>query len=111
MAIKTYMLRLAETFDITFEVNHEVMTDEKFKEVNQFFYGAETRLSMHDGNLHKAVLELYARIFFEKYSTVCNPISRFNSEEGFYPLDETSGINIIRFDEANLSELDIEFID
>ncbi|AXF86412.1 hypothetical protein DTO96_102166 [Ephemeroptericola cinctiostellae] len=109
MGIKTYTLRLAGLFDVTFEVNHEVMTDERFHEVNNFWSNSDGRLEENNGDICKTVLKLYARTFFE-CTHYFSPVEAFNQEEGFYNLSDKSGIKVLDYDRVELCEFDLDFV-
>ena len=108
---KQYTLRLADLFDVTFEVDHDIMTDAKFTEV----YNCQTNSPIHlhnaGGDVIKATLIFYAREFFE-CTVKIDPVEYFNCEaQGFYNLKESSGITVVKYDEVNLWDFDIEFVE
>lgn len=110
MAIKTYTFRLADLFEVTFEVNHDLMSDEMFHEVNGFWSGGAERLKDFDGDVYKAVLRLYARNFLE-CTRYISPVEAFNQEEGFYNLGEKFGIKVLNYDRVDFYAFDLDFIE
>ena len=109
--IKSYKFLAEGIGEVTFKVNHDIMTDTMFEEVNMFFVGAADRLKRNVGNLLHAVLRMYANSFFDVLHAL-DPVGRFNiTTEGFYPLGSNYGIAVSSFERIELDESDITLLE
>ena len=88
-----------------FAVDHSIMTEEKFHEINSFWSGDDDRLEEEDGNVVYAVLKLLAKYCFAlQVSRGLNQyglVNHFDYEksggvEGWPKMDGSAGILILR---------------
>ncbi len=119
MTTKRYRMS-ADNFDMTVEIDHAVMTEDKLHEINRFWTGAESRLYEKDGFVLGAVLELlFCRVqrvivedpFGLSLEGVINEFAwkdhrgnRKNGQEGWPDMDGSYGIRIVDVDEVLLDE-------
>jgi len=119
MSKKLYRL-LGENFAMTVEIDHDVMTEEKLHEINNFWTNAEWRLDKKDGVVLHAVLDLLfchvQRLIVEDpfglnlkgvlYAFAWKDAkgNRKNGEEGWPDMDGNHGIRIVDVDEVTLDE-------
>lgn len=62
--LKRYTLEDAwKDWDVTVEVDHDILTEERAAEINSFWSGDEERLSDEDGDVVRAVIKYAARMW------------------------------------------------
>lgn len=116
---KRYCLT-GDNFEMTVEIDHAVMTDEKLHEINRFWTSAEHRLWIADDVVLNAVLELlFCRVqrlivedpfglnlngVLHAFAWKDNQGSRKNGEEGWPEMDGSYGIRIVSVTEIDLDD-------
>ncbi len=116
---KRYCLT-GDNFEMTVEIDHAVMTDEKLHEINRFWTSAEHRLAMVGGFVLNTVLEMLfchvQRLIVEDpfglnlngvlhaFAWKDNQGSRKNGEEGWPEMDGSYGIRIVSVTEVDLDD-------
>ncbi|MBR7777400.1 DUF2528 family protein [Undibacterium rugosum] len=116
--IKKYKVTY-DLFDLYVEIDHEVMTDEKLHEINNFWGNATYRFkSQNKGDITATVLKLLASEVFRQSVTSWNPIDQFEwgkgkGIEGWPSMDGSDGIKITHVDELffDADEMTIEIVD
>jgi hypothetical protein len=96
---KQYQLTYADGYDMTVEVDHSILTDEKAHELNNFWSGAEDRVFEH-GSALLAVLTMLCVEFMALSVERMDPEAAFNSGEveGWPPLDGSWGIKLVDYE-------------
>ena len=97
---KRYTITYDWSFDMVVTIDHDVLTDEKLHEINNFWSGAEDRLRRDKGNVLHAVLRMLALRAFVTTVTDLAPedMWRVNPPEGWPPLDGSYGIQLLSLD-------------
>jgi hypothetical protein len=110
---KTYTVSYDNKFEMTVEIDHAVMTDEKLHEINDFWGDAHYRFINADRDITKAVLKLLAAHAFRLTLTSFNAIDAFNDnrQEGWPAMDGSEGITIVRIDDVCFDADDIEVLE
>lgn len=111
-AIKRYTVSYDDRFDMVVEIDHDILTDAKLHEINDFWSDAEDRVRDERGNITKVVLKLLAARAFVLTLTSFDAIKAFsgkNGQEGWPAMDGSEGIKIVRIDEVvfEASDLDV----
>ena len=106
---KRYTIQYDWMFDVVVTIDHDVMTDEKLHEINNFWSGAEERLRRSKGNVTDAVLRMLALRAFHMTITDLDAIGRLRrgEEEGWPPLDGSEGILLVSLDDFEFDEDEI----
>lgn len=106
---KRYTISYDWTFDLVVTIDHDVLTDEKLHEINNFWSGAKQRLGRAGGDICKAVLTMLALQAFRMTVTDLGPEGRLlrGEEEGWPPLDGSHGIQLISLDYFEFDEDEI----
>lgn len=116
--IKKYKVTY-DFFDLEVEIDHEVMTDEKLHEINNFWSSAEYRFkSKNNSNITATVLKLLAAEVFRQSIISYRPIDEFDWNngkgiEGWPSMDGSYGIKITHVDEVYFDhdEMTVEIVD
>ncbi|WP_068634934.1 DUF2528 family protein [Thauera butanivorans] len=119
MSTKRYRLS-GDNFDMTVEVDHAVLTEDKLHEINNFWSAADHRLKEHDGSVLDAVLEMLfnhvQRLIVEdswglnlygvlhEFAWKDDEGNRKNGQEGWPDMDGSYGISIVRVSDVDLDE-------
>ncbi|OKP27645.1 DUF2528 family protein [Serratia fonticola] len=110
MDIKRYVISWFCTLDLIVEIDHDILTEEKLHQINNFWIDAKGRLIDADGNVLHAVLKMLGRRCFllcaADWFDGSELATKFN-EEGWPPMDGSHGIRIIDCDELEFEESDI----
>jgi hypothetical protein len=95
---KRYNLIYADGYQMTVEIDHEILTEDKLLEINSFWGGHEYRLR-HDTPLD-AVLKMFCATFMAESAEHFDPEQRFNSGEveGWPPLNGSWGITLVTYE-------------
>lgn len=112
--IKRYTVDYDWKAELEVEIDHDVMTDEKLHEINNFWSNAKSRIDKH-GSVLNAVLIMLAQqsmlIGVSNDYNVYGIVSEFswdegNGQEGWPPMDGSHGIKII-----DTEDFDIDYDD
>lgn len=119
MSKKLYRLH-GDNFDMTVEVDHAVLTEDKLHEINNFWSAADHRLKEHDGSVLDAILEmLFSKVQFMvaeaggllslnsalfKFSWRDRRGAYKDGEEGWPDMDGSYGIRIVEIGELTFDE-------
>jgi hypothetical protein len=103
---KRYTIRYAWDFDMVVTIDHDVVTDEKLHELNNFWSGAAERLADANHDVLKAVLTTLAMKAFRMTITDLDPEGqlRRGEVEGWPPLDGSEGIQLVQLDYFELDQ-------
>lgn len=109
-----------ENFEMTVEIDHALMAEDKLHEINRFWTSADLRLAAHDGSVLKAVLELlFCRVqrvvvedpfglnvqgVINAFAWVDHSGNRKSGEEGWPDMDGQYGIRIVDVSDVTLDE-------
>jgi len=114
--IKKYKIDYDWKADVLVEIDHSIATEEKLKEINEFWSGAEDRVTQ-EGSVLNAVLKMLARtclyLQLETGYSVTGIIEKFDwdsrngGQEGWPKMDGTFGIKLLRVDEFEIDESDM----
>lgn len=118
--IKRYKIEWSDIAEVVVDVDHDIMTEEELRGINEFWMSAKWREEHHGGVLN-AVLSMLAatviRIQFENDYYIKDLVKQFDWEagrgvEGWPPVDGSHGIKIIDVtdiqfdsDDMNVSEI------
>ncbi|ECX7396387.1 DUF2528 family protein, partial [Escherichia coli] len=100
--IKKYIIDYDWKASIEIEIDHDVMTEEKLHQINNFWSDSEYRLNKH-GSVLNAVLIMLAQHALliaissdlNAYGVVCEfDWNDGNGQEGWPPMDGSEGIRI-----------------
>lgn len=96
--VKRYVLEYADGYEVTVEIDHDIMTDEQLHEINNFWSGAKGRL--YRDSVLNAVLKMFLVRWMQESCEAFDPEARFNSGEveGWPPLDGRYGIKLVNYD-------------
>jgi len=115
--IKKYKVTY-DFFDLEVEIDHEVMTDEKLHEINNFWDDADYRKSKNNSDITATVLKLLAAEVFRQSVTSWLPIDEFDWNkgkgiEGWPSMDGSDGIKITHVDQVYFDhdEMTVEIVD
>ncbi|EIX9026393.1 DUF2528 family protein [Klebsiella aerogenes] len=112
--IKKYTVDYDWKAELTIEIDHDVMTDEKLHEINNFWSNADYRLGRH-GSVLNAVLVMLAKealliALSQNYNTygVVSEFDWSNGEgvEGWPHMDGSEGIKITNVDVSGIFDSD-----
>jgi hypothetical protein len=100
--IKKYIVDYDWKGEICVEVDHDILTDEKLAEINNFWSGAEYRISKQGSVLNAVLVMLAQHALLLQVSNDWNTrgvVSEFsweegNGQEGWPPMDGSEGIKI-----------------
>lgn len=100
---KRYQLSYANLYEVVIEVDHDIMTEAQFLEVNSFWADAEARLQQVNGCAVSAVLQMLCTEFHLQATELLSPIRSFelpepSNVEGMRALDGTAGIYLVYWD-------------
>lgn len=105
---KRYTITYDWTFDMVVEIDHDVMTDEKLHEINNFWSNNLTRLQRADGDVTKAVLAMLGLTAFSMWvSENAEYTLKYQGVEGWPKLDGSEGILLVSLDTFEFDEDDI----
>lgn len=112
MAIETFELCYADNVSMQVAIDRDICTDEKLLEMNEFWSGAEGRLSRAGGSPLKAVLKMLglavARETIDSWDAKeAFDWSKDKGVEGWPALDGSEGITLLEFDEYTFDEDDV----
>lgn len=98
MNLKQYTLEYADGYEITVEIDHDVLTEEKLHEINNFWCYAEDRLIRDD--VLTAVLKMFLVAWMRESCESFDPEAAFNAGqvEGWLPLDGRFGMKLVHYD-------------
>lgn len=101
---KNYRLTYGD-FDMFFEVDHAVLTEDKLREYMGFWFGGELLISQY-GTPFKAYMNMLCREFMAQTVITFAPKNVFDlgNAEGFTKLDGTEGITLITWDDFEFSD-------
>lgn len=110
MNLKRYKITYDWTFDMVVEIDHDVMTDAKLHEINNFWSEAEYRFERADDDIVKAVLLMLAAKAFAMTFEHWDVPRAFDwkagrGQEGWPAMDGSDGIKIISIDDF---EIDVD---
>ncbi|MCG5088086.1 DUF2528 family protein, partial [Escherichia coli] len=112
--IKKYIIDYDWKASIEIEIDHDVMTEEKLHQINNFWSDSEYRLSKH-GSVLNAVLIMLAQHALliaissdlNAYGVVCEfDWNDGNGQEGWPPMDGSEGIRITDIDTSGIFDSD-----
>jgi hypothetical protein len=94
---------------MTVDIDHDVLTDAKIKEWNDFWGDAEDRARRTGGAL-PGLLEMTLMIALRESVTSFSGIASLlkGDEEGFPRMDGSEGITIVEFHDFEFDEYDID---
>jgi hypothetical protein len=97
---KQYQLTYADGYDMTVEVDHSILTDEKAHELNNFWSGAQDRIDRRRGDIIETVLTMLCVEFMQLSVEHLDPEAAFNNGEveGWPPLDGSWGIKLVHYE-------------
>jgi hypothetical protein len=109
---KRYTLTYDWSFDAVVTIDHDVCTDERLHEINNFWGDAAYRLQRAGGDITRAVLKMLALQLFHTTITELGPeeMWRTDAPEGWPNLDGSYGITLESLDyfELDGSEISIK---
>lgn len=107
--IKTYILDYDNKAEVVVEIDHDVLNDELLHEINNFWDGADVRLSVCDGNILKVVLRLLATAAIREEFMGWSAFMSFRNGgmEGWPKLDGGCGIKLMKVEELTLEDEDV----
>lgn len=119
MNTKRYRLS-GDNFDMTVEIDHAVLTEDKLHEINNFWANANCWLDIHDGSVFRAVLSMLfnnvQRLIVEapfglnlhgvlhEFAWKDDKGNRKHGQEGWPDMDGSYGIRIVHVGEVDLDE-------
>lgn len=114
MNIKRYKISYDWSFDMVVEIDHDIMTDEKLHEINNFWSDAEERYERADDNIIKAVLMMLAAKAFGMTFSHWDVAGAFDwkkgrGEEGWPSMDGSDGIKIVYIDDIEFDTENFSF--
>ncbi|TQI78729.1 uncharacterized protein DUF2528 [Serratia fonticola] len=110
MGIKRYGINWFGTLDLIVEIDHDIMTEEKLHQINNFWTDSKGRLTDEDGNILHVVLKILGRRCFHLCTADWfdgSELAAKFDEEGWPPMDGSHGIRIIDCDELEFDVSDI----
>lgn len=116
MAIQLYVLTW-EGAELHVAIDHEVMTEDRLHEINDFWIDGEDRLDEEDGNVLDAVLKRLAQLCFVEQMyhdwNAYGLVKKFDWDdpncylEGWPKMDGSAGILIVEADGPEILSSDI----
>ncbi|AYW18540.1 DUF2528 family protein [Klebsiella sp. P1CD1] len=112
--VKKYTVDYDWKAELTVEIDHDVMTEEKLHEINNFWSNADYRLKRHETVL-EAVLVMLAKeallIALSQGYNIYGVVSEFdwsegNGVEGWPSMDGSDGIKITHVDVSGIFDSD-----
>ncbi|EFK2935836.1 DUF2528 family protein [Escherichia coli] len=112
--VKRYTVDYDWKAEIDIEIDHDVMTEEKLHEINNFWSEAKYRLMKHESVLNAVLIMLaqHAMLIalennFNTYGVVCEfDWKEGNGQEGWPPMDGSEGIKITGVDVSGVFDSD-----
>ncbi|MBJ8955884.1 DUF2528 family protein [Citrobacter braakii] len=112
--IKKYTVDYDWKAEIDIEIDHDVMTEEKLHEINNFWSEAKYRLMKHESVLNAVLIMLaqHAMLIalengFNTYGVVCEfDWKEGNGQEGWPSMDGSEGIKITGIDVSGVFDSD-----
>ncbi|HED1545434.1 DUF2528 family protein [Citrobacter sp. S39] len=113
--IKVYKIDYDLKASVTIEIDHDIVSEADFHEINNFWMNADWRVEQNGGVIN-AVLKMLAReimyIQFPDGYTIDGLIKQFdwdsgNGQEGWPPMDGSHGIKIIDTEDLELENDDM----
>ncbi|WP_024303345.1 DUF2528 family protein [Pseudogulbenkiania sp. MAI-1] len=112
MAIQRYCLSWDWKADVVVDIDREIATDEKLHMINNFWTNAEDRLEEANGDVLVAVLKMLCTKVVSmsiEYLDVKDIFAkRGGATEGWPALDGSWGITLVRYDELEFDDDDVE---
>ena len=112
--IKKYIIDYDWKASIEIEIDHDVMTEEKLHQINNFWSDSEYRLNKHDSLLNAVLIMLAQHALLiaiskdlNAYGVVCEfDWDDGNGQEGWPPMDGSEGIRITDIDTSGIFDSD-----
>ncbi|WP_035276512.1 DUF2528 family protein [Desulforegula conservatrix] len=114
--IKKYKIDYDWKAEVRVEIDHDIATEEKLKEINDFWIGAEDRVRQ-EGSVLNAVLKMLTRtcllLQIEKGYNTVGIIEEFDWDtsnggiEGWPKMDGSFGFKLLRVDNLDFDETDM----
>jgi len=115
---KRYLLEHDGTyFDMTIEIDHDLVTDKELTEINEFWTRSEERLDAAGGDVLKAVLRMLCQCVIHlqfEYGYNAQGIrdlfdwdKRHNGQEGWPKMDGSDGFHIVNVSETEIPASEI----
>ncbi|MCW3642509.1 DUF2528 family protein [Burkholderia cenocepacia] len=109
--IKKYVLTHDFSYEIVVDVDHDILTEEKLCDLVRFWSEGDADIE-RNGPL-QAFLKLFAARFFAATVEEISPKDAFNAGriEGFPPVDGSSGLRVVEYDEFSFEADDIDVLE